>query len=287
MTDDEILAAPPRLLSIEQRRRRRQLKKNAAADRTRSRRKAAQNGESQPHRRRGPIQKSGKPTFDGPEEYVPPPPTKIKFCQSETKKGLNCESYAVMGSKFCINHMDDEEKDRLGIIKNTTKGLRTNASAPALMKDMVEVATAKALKPYFDAIGVELVGFNEEGQPVVRDLGEDAGLMLHGESKDGDIVMTHYPDVGGRVQIMEKLFDRVYGKPKQTQVLEGGVTPIQIQPVRTAERSRAVLDIARRSGMISVEPAPEPTLEAAPPTVPGASEPLTGEVVEMRPSSDD
>lgn len=255
LTDDELLAAPPRLLSRDQRRRRRQLKNNASKDRLRTRRAAAKNGEP------------------------PPPVTKIHYCQAETAKGLNCEGYAVMGAKHCSAHLTEEEREKLGVIREPGGRPKTVASPIKLAKEVVEVATTKALKPYLDAIGVELVGFDEENRPVVRYLGDDHGLMIHGESKDGDIVMTSYHDLTGRVQIMEKLFDRVYGRPKQTQVLEGGVQPIQIQPVRTVERAHAMTEIMRRSGMVGQEPA----LEQAPEQSPGVAKPVEGEVLPLRP----
>lgn len=255
LSDDEILAAPPKLLSFEQRKRRRRLKNNAAKDRTRSRRAAAKRGEPQPHG------------------------TKIKFCQGTTKKGGKCEAYAVEGAKHCVNHFTDEEKERLGVIRNTTNGLKRTASPVALAREVTEVATAKVIQPYFDAIGVEFVGFDEEGKPVVREKGDDSGLMLHGESKDGYIHMSRYPDIGGRIAAMEKLQDRVYGRPRQTTVLEGGVRPIQVEPIKTVERSQTVFDIMRRTGML--ESAPEPVPEPPPGVIEGTAT-REGELIPLR-----
>jgi hypothetical protein len=62
--------------------------------------------------------------------------------------------------------------------------------------------------------------------------------------------MTDYENIMAQVEIAEKLINRVYGKPKQTTQIEGGVQPIKVLPVRTEERAREVAELLSRSAAI-------------------------------------
>ena len=263
LTDEELLAAPVRMLSPEQRRKRRRLRNNISKDKTRANRKARRNGDL------GSI-------------------TKIKTCQGIRKNGEKCEAYALTYAKHCTAHLTQEERERLGVIEpDRSSGGRPKQkiNANQLMREVVEKAMHKVVKPHLDALGAEFVGFDEDGNVVVRDLGPDAGLMLYGESKDGDINMTNFPDIGGRIQAAEKLLDRTYGKPRQTQVIEGGVNPVQVQPVRSVDRAREVIGLVSQLGMVA-----PPTLPAGPEEIEALSEsasgPVEAEVIELRKDQD-
>lgn len=122
-----------------------------------------------------------------------------------------------------------------------------------MMRATMEVALSKLLTRYFLAIGMEFSGFDEEGNPIVIDNGAEKGICLHGESKEGYINVSEHPDLQVQVQVIEKLFDRVYGKSRQTTVLEGGVNPIQIKPVRSVDRARQIASIIQRTGAVPHE----------------------------------
>ena len=225
LTDAELLAAPPKLLSPEQRRRRRLLRNNIAKAKTRSNReKRRANGGA-----------------------------KIIYCRGTKKNGEKCRGFALTGAKHCAAHLDDEEKERLGVRFEGGRlddGMQTTANPVQLAKAVVEKATTKVLNPYLRTIGLEVAGFDEENEPVLRDLGPDAGLKLFGESKEGVIKVSKHPDLAGQIAAMEKLQDRVYGRPRQTTVLEGGVQPIKVQPVRSVERSQAVSELLAQTGAV-------------------------------------
>lgn len=232
LSDEELLVAPVRMLDAAQRRRRRQLKNNVAKQKTRKARldRVARGG------------------------------VKIGKCQGYTKKGDPCEAYAITGAKHCGSHLNDAEKVKLGrpALYEQAKGKRTGpvervGNAPRMMKQIVEAAAEKLMQRYFKSLGMEFVGFDQDDNVIIIDHGVQKGICIHGESKDGYIEMSSYPDMAAQVQIMEKLMDRVYGKPKQTQVLEGGDKPIQVTPVRTVERSQNMAALLHRVGAIPHE----------------------------------
>lgn len=247
LSDQEILAAPSAMLSRAQRARRRNLKRKIADERRAEQRLARRQGRA----------------------------ARLATCMGYTKTGRPCESPPMAGVKHCRVHLNDAERAKLGmptIFEEKERERlrvkpRSKTTAPALMREVTEVAVEKLVYRYFRAVGLEFVGFDEIGNPIVLDKGVQRGICIHGESKDGDIHMSEYPDLAAQVQIMEKLFDRVYGKPKQTQVLEGGVRPVQVQPVRTIERAQGMAEILARSG----------ALPPAPPTI-------DGEALEIEPA---
>ena len=167
--------------------------------------------------------------------------------------GKQCRMPAIEGMDTCMKHAPKEFRNEFapgaGI---SSAGKR---KAPEVIREVVEVAAAAVVKPYFDSLGIVFEGYDTEtGEPVVTYTG--GGLMLHGESKDGDIIMTDYENLLARVQVAERLLDRVYGKPRQTTVLEGGVAPIRVQPVRTEERAQQVAALLSHAG--ALPPAQKP-----------------------------
>lgn len=235
LSDEELINAPAKLLTPEQRKRRRSLRQSrAAANRARARKEREASGRA-----------------------------KVIFCQGTKKDGEPCQNYAVTGCKHCVNHLNSAERAKTGIrhpseIKqeNRLRAREINGqtlNAPQTARQVMEVAVEKLLQRYFKAVGLEFQGFDEQGMPVVYDHGAEAGLHLHGESKEGYIEMSNHPDLVSQIQVIEKLWDRVYGRPKQTQVLEGGSKPVQIQPVRSVERAQRVAGLLRSVGAIPHE----------------------------------
>lgn len=229
-TDPDILA----VLTPEQLKRRRQLRRRYAAVLRKERRKIS--------RQQNP---SGRATGLG-------------HCAGETENGEKCLSKPVIGSIFCQWHMQEAERERLGIRdpREVTKR-RAGMKAPELMRQIMEQETLSILAPYFEGLGIKLEGYDEEtGKPVIT-YDPDGGLRLFGESKDGDIEMSPYRDIGGMVAIAEKLLDRVYGKPKQSTTIEGGVSPIRVQPVKSEDRAIEVAQILAQAR--ALPPAPSQT----------------------------
>jgi hypothetical protein len=246
-TDPDILA----VLTPEQMKRRRQLRRRLAAVARKQRREIA--------------------AEQSPVGY----PSTI-YCAGTTENGTACLSKHVMGSIYCVWHMNESERKRLSIRDpHETQRRITKTKAPELMRQIVEHNTMSILRPYFEALGITLEGYDEEnGKPIVS-FNPNAGLKLYGESKDGDIVMTPYADIGGMVTVAEKLMDRVYGKPKQSTTIEGGVNPVRIQPVKSEERAVEVAAILAQARALPQAASQAPHEGRRRPA------PSTGEVIDM------
>jgi hypothetical protein len=183
---------------------------------------------------------------------------KTMYCTGVTEQGTTCQSKHVNGSDYCMWHMEKAELKRLGI-RDPREAVRVAPvlKAPEMLRQIMETHVEQIVRPYFEGLGIKLIGYDEEtGSPIVEEI-EGGGLKLYGESKDGDIEMSNYPDIVGRVAIAEKLLDRVYGKPKQSTTIEGGVNPIRIQPVRTGDRAMEVASILAQAR--ALPPAPDAT----------------------------
>jgi hypothetical protein len=172
---------------------------------------------------------------------------RLKFCTALKSDGTPCHSYRLKGSDKCVGHQPAEVKANWDI-----GGSKPKVKAPEAMRLVVESAVKEMLKPYLSALGLYWAGMDDDDRPVIKPLpGKQAkGIVLHGESRDGDIVMTEYPDIEKHIAVVERLLDRVYGKPRITTVLEGGREPVKVQPVRSAERAQEVADILARNNAI-------------------------------------
>ena len=203
-----------------------------------------------------------------------------RFCISSNERGEPCEHRHIIGSDYCQWHMEAAERERLGVRDPREGAGRPRApivKAPELLRQIVESQAQSIISPYFEALGLELMGYDEEtGQPVCREI-EGGGLRLYGTSKDGDIQMSDYRDIAGMVAVAEKLLDRVYGKPKQSTTIEGGLQPIKVQPVRSEERAIEVASILAAAR--ALPPAPAPT--DVPHDGRRRRQPSTGDVIDL------
>jgi hypothetical protein len=91
-----------------------------------------------------------------------------------------------------------------------------------LIRQAVEQHVLIVVRPHFRTLGYEpkLVGKDADRRIEVEER-EEGGAKIYGESKDGDINMTHHDDLGAMMKAANDLLDRVYGRPKQTTELAG------------------------------------------------------------------
>lgn len=163
-------------------------------------------------------------------------------CRKDLLNGKRCSSGAVIvrvkkdvfdkgtlkRTPFCRPHSDEELLTKLGI---TRFGGPTSTSGPnrgkprtnphKVMREMVEEHIIDFLKPYMEALTAE--------KEVV---------VGHGRAARVETV----PDHRARMQAAESLFDRIYGKPKQSTVLEGGIT---VEPVEVPTDDQRQLEVAK------------------------------------------
>jgi acyl-CoA reductase-like NAD-dependent aldehyde dehydrogenase len=82
------------------------------------------------------------------------------------------------------------------------------------------------MQPYLDALGIRIVFLPDDKDPAIVHPTAimdptSQGTVLYGVSKDGQVIITKHKDLEAQQRAAERLFDRVYGKPKQTNIIAG------------------------------------------------------------------
>jgi hypothetical protein len=159
-------------------------------------------------------------------------------CKGKTKKGKRCHAPPLKDKDFCSAHDPDTPAlERFGSHARARAagvlGGRPPLPKPTdVARELIEANIAAVLRPHFKAIGLLL---NDDG--TVEQL--DHGAILTGESKDGYVRASDIEDLGAQMAAAEKLMDRVYGRPKQTQEISGpDGNPVEIEsPLDATRRS--------------------------------------------------
>lgn len=170
-------------------------------------------------------------------------------CHGLTKRGTPCdakpmkagtviEGVAVKGN-FCRAHDPDlPESARFGSRAQAKEAAKLGGRPPMpkptdIARRLIEENELALQRPYWRTLGYDVV-IGEEGLELIQL--QAGGAKVHGESKEGDIVPSDIDDLGAQQEAAERLWNRVYGKPKQTQEItgaEGG--PVEIVPVTRAK----------------------------------------------------
>lgn len=152
---------------------------------------------------------------------------------------------------YCIMHdpalPDPKELGVGGAQKGT--GPKPKPRADEVMRAVLASAPLAFLRPYMDALGVEVDPTTLE----VRQL-PGHGLKLFGTSKEGDVFVSEYEDIGGQMKAAEMILDRVLGRPKQATELtgaDGGNVVVEVP--WSAERASKVAEVLRNAGAIPNE----------------------------------
>lgn len=90
-----------------------------------------------------------------------------------------------------------------------------------LARKLIEDNIAAMLRPYFRTIGYDIEIAGGELQLSER---EEGGAKLYGTSQGGHINVSPHDDLGAMIQAVEKLLDRVYGKPTTRSEISADVT---------------------------------------------------------------
>lgn len=175
-------------------------------------------------------------------------------CHGKTKKRTLCDANPLkagtviegvtVSGKWCRAHDEDLPPSarfgsRAHARENGLKGGRPKLPKPTeVARQLVEESVEHILAPHFRTLGLKLERGDDGRLHAVVD--PTGGAKIFGESKDGEINMTGYDDLGAHIAAAEKLLDRVYGKPKQSTELtgaEGGA--VEIVPV-SRDKAKAV-----------------------------------------------
>lgn len=190
-------------------------------------------------------------------------------CTGQTKYGGGCAAPAMIGEAFCYAHHPDPKvraahRETLALAAENSGGV----SAPSPLQ-MARAATEKAavhmVQPYLRSIGLEARVVDGEIEFVET---EGGGAKLFAASKDGLVRVSDHDDLGAQMAAVEKLLDRVFGKPKQTTEMTGsGGGPIRAEVVSTSDRAAEVARILAEAGALPGHSSPhEGRRRPSPPT---------------------
>jgi hypothetical protein len=192
-------------------------------------------------------------------------------CSATSRKNEPCgmpplkKRASTNGKPYCIAHhpdVSDEEKYR-----HRSMGGKANASRypkpHELLRRIVEARPDAFIRPHLEALGLE-VEFKDSDDPEragqvdieVHEVGD--GAVLFGVSKDGDVVISGHKDLEAQQRAAERLFDRVYGKPKQADKVHGShdePDPPAIIPY-DEQRQSEVAEILASTGVQASAPPP-------------------------------
>jgi hypothetical protein len=178
-----------------------------------------------------------------------PTPQARKKCSALTKNGMKCKSFAYTDDGLCHMHSKSEEERQL--LLKQARAVRDQAKLKPheLMRVVIESNPIAFMQPYLDALGIRVVFLPDVNDPqilhptAVVDPNSN-GTTLFGVSKDGEVVVSKHKDIEKQQIAAERLFDRVYGKPKQTNIIAGAASQEDPQLVPfDAERQAEVAAI--------------------------------------------
>lgn len=173
-------------------------------------------------------------------------------CTGTTKVGKPCGASAltagkeidgvIVSGKFCRAHDPTlPESSRFGSRAQAKEAAKLAGRPPLpkptdIARRLIEQNEMALQRPYWRTLGYDVVR-GEDGLELVPLT--HGGAKLHGESKNGEIVPSPVEDLGAQQEAAERLWNRVYGKPKQTQEIsgpEGG--PVEVVPVAREKASQ-------------------------------------------------
>jgi len=157
-------------------------------------------------------------------------------CQAIARsRGNQCKSRAITTAedptdgqvkRLCSFHASDMEQQRIMMEQaRAVRGMR-HAKPHELMRTIVESNPILFMQPYLDSLGIRIVFVPDPADPsilhptAVADPSSQ-GTTLFGVSKDGHVIVSKHKDIEAQQRAAERLFDRVYGKPKQTTIVAG------------------------------------------------------------------
>jgi hypothetical protein len=177
-------------------------------------------------------------------------------CKAKTKAGFPCRSFARTPDGLCYYH--SRSKEEQAILQEQAQAARkmNKAKPHELMRQIIESNPIIFMQPYLDSLGIRIVFVPDENDPLilhptaVQDPSSN-GSTLFGISKDGRVIVSKHKDLEAQQRAAERLFDRVYGKPKQTSIIATGAdndASLNLVPFDEARQREvaAILEAAQR-----------------------------------------
>jgi hypothetical protein len=124
-------------------------------------------------------------------EFEPEPTrnTEARRCAGRNKAGEPCRARPLHDGDYCLAH-DEERRVAAGF----GGAIRTPDPKPLeVLRERVENEVETWLAPYRQAVTSAVLNATYEGE----------------------VIASSVPDLGARISAAEKVFDRIYGRPKQ------------------------------------------------------------------------
>jgi hypothetical protein len=179
---------------------------------------------------------------------------KHKKCKSLTTTGMICKNLATTDDGLCYMHSKTEAERQLLVKQARAVRKQAKLKPHELMRVVIESNPIAFMQPYLDALGIRVVFLPDVNDPTVLhptavvDPASN-GATLFGISKDGEVIVSKHKDIEKQQIAAERLFDRVYGKPKQTNIIAGAASQEdpQLVPFDAARQAEvaAILEAAK------------------------------------------
>lgn len=125
-------------------------------------------------------------------------PTKAKYCTGKTRAGARCKARPLKGSKRCAAHPLSPASTRFG--------------SPEQAKAAGKLGGRPRRPRLHEKLEAALEEHAEEFAQIYLEAAQRAVVVAKYE---GEVHPSDVPDHGARVQIIERMYDRVHGKPRQ------------------------------------------------------------------------
>lgn len=179
-------------------------------------------------------------------------------CKGKTLKGAKCRSFAIPDNDgFCGMHgpraAEIKQKTADGTRIAATIRRQKQPKPHELMRQVIESNPLLFMKPHLDALGIRIEFIEDEDNPELVHpvaIPSGDGAVLYGVSKDGDVIISTHKDIEAQQKAAERLMDRVYGKPKQTNIVVGPHDDAAKDPELVpfdAERQNEIANILREA----------------------------------------
>lgn len=143
-------------------------------------------------------------------------------CTGTTKKGHPCQANPLHGTDRCLAHSDREARESVGFGGPQPGAGRPRVPGPTeVARQVVEANVVALLRPYFEAVGLEL------HDDLSTSSCEGPVKYVWAGTDEPALAMK---DLGAAIGAVEKLLDRIYGRPKQQTELTGaGGGPVTVE----------------------------------------------------------
>lgn len=163
-------------------------------------------------------------------------------CTGTTRKGNPCAAHPLKGRDVCLSHADADTRASVGFVPEAGNlGGRPRLPRPTeIGRQLAERHAIHLWRPHYRALGLYL---NDDGTTTPLEKG--AVIVHQGEATDVE-------DLGAQQAAAERIFDRIFGKPKQATEVSGPdgkpLGAMFVTDPNLAEDARALLRRAASAG---------------------------------------